>query len=254
MFFDTHAHYDDPMFDEDRDEILDNMRKNSVDFILNPGCDVKTSCTAIGLAERWDFLYGAAGIHPEQAVNAGEEDLSEIEKMLSHPKIKAVGEIGLDYYYEDLCPREKQKEIFRAQMELAKKYHLPVIVHDREAHEDSLKLVQEFPEVTGVFHCYSGSTDMARTLLEMGWYLSFTGVLTFKNARKAPEVVAMAPLERLMIETDCPYMAPVPNRGRRNSSLYIHYVAEKMAEIRGLEVEKIASITMENGKRFFHIP
>ncbi len=253
MIFDTHAHYDDPMFDQDRADILGRMEENGVGLILNPGCDVSTTQKAIAMAETYDFMYAAAGIHPEQASGVTEADLEQIEKALSHPKVKAVGEIGLDYYYEDLCPREKQKEIFRAQLELAKAYNLPVIVHDREAHEDCLSMVREYPEVTGVFHCYSGSVEMAKLLLQMGWYLSFTGVLTFKNAKKAPDVVAITPLDRLMVETDCPYMAPVPHRGKRNSSLYVHYVAEKMAEIKGLTLEEMIRITTENGKRFFGI-
>jgi TatD DNase family protein len=253
MIFDTHAHYDDPMFEEDRETLLSSMAENGVGLILNPGCDVETTGKAIQMAETHDFMYAAAGIHPEQADGVGQAQLDEIEKALAHPKVKAVGEIGLDYYYEDVCPREQQKRVFRAQMELAKQYHLPVIIHDREAHEDCLSMVQEYPEVVGVFHCYSGSVEMAKVLLKMGWYLSFTGVLTFKNAKKAPDVVAVTPLDRLMVETDCPYMAPVPHRGKRNSSLYVHYVAEKMAEIKGLSPEEMIRITTENGKRFFHI-
>ena len=176
-----------------------------------------------------------------------------MEALLSHPKIVAVGEIGLDYHWEDECPREKQKEVLIAQLELAKKHDLPVVIHDREAHGDSLAIVREFPDVTGVFHCFSGSPEMARELLDLGWYLGFDGPVTYKNARRAPEVAAVTPLDRMLIETDSPYMTPVPHRGERNDSAYVRLVAEKLAEWKGVPVEQLARATLENGKRLFRI-
>ena len=173
--------------------------------------------------------------------------------MTHHPKVKAVGEIGLDYYWQEV-PRDLQKEVFRAQLALAQRLDMPVIVHDREAHGDSLAIVKEFPGVRGVFHCYSGSVEDAKTLIKLGWHLSFTGTITFKNARKAPEVIAAVPLERMMVETDAPYLTPVPFRGKRNDSGYVHLVAEKIAQLKGLPAEQVERQTWENGVRFFGIP
>jgi TatD DNase family protein len=194
------------------------------------------------------------GSHPDAADEVNEEVLEEYRALCKlNEKVKAIGEIGLDYHYEDI-PREIQKKAFRAQMALAQELDLPVIVHERDAHEDGMKIVEEFPDVTGVFHCYSGSYEMARWLIARGWYIGFTGVLTFKNARKAIEVAANIPLDRIVIETDCPYMAPVPFRGKRNDPGLVCYMAEKLAELRGLTPEEAARITLENGKRLYRIP
>ena len=183
---------------------------------------------------------------------AFQQVLEEYRKLCKLPKVKAIGEIGIDYHYEDI-PRQLQLKAFRMQMELAREVKLPVIVHEREAHEDGMAVVKEFPDVTGVFHCYSGSAEMARQLVDLGWYIGFTGVLTFKNARKAIETAASIPLERIVLETDCPYMAPEPFRGKRNDPGYVYRMAEKLAEIRGLSVEEIQAITTENGKRLYRI-
>ena len=255
MLFDTHAHYDDERFDEDREALLATMPDHNVGLILNPGCDVETSRKAVELARRFPFVYAAVGLHPENIEDGWEADLETIRTLAQNePKVRAIGEIGLDYYWEkDERSRARQQVVFARQMELARALHLPVIVHDRDAHADSLEITRRYPDVTGVYHCYAGHVEMARELLERGYYLSFTGVITFKNARKAKEVIRETPIERLMIETDSPYMAPEPFRGRRNSSLYVHRMAETIAEIKGMEVSEVERITTENGKRLFGI-
>lgn len=253
MLFDTHAHYDDDWFDEDRDALLSSLPEKGVGLIVNPGITVETSRQAIAMAEKYPHMYAAVGIHPENCHDFVPEHIDELRRLAKHPKVVAIGEIGLDYYWDTNPPKEFQQEVLRAQMALARELKLPVIIHDRDAHADTLAIVKEFPEVTGVFHCYSGSVEDARTLVKMGWMLSFNGAATFKNARKAPEVIAEVPMERLMIETDAPYLAPVPYRGKRNDSGYVHLVAEKIAQIKGLTAEEVAQATWDNGKRFFHI-
>ena len=254
MLFDTHAHMDDRSFDEDRQELLTALPGKGISLLMNPGCSYESSCSAIALAEGYDYIYAAVGSHPDVADEVDEALIEKYRALcLQHPKVKAIGEIGLDYHYEDI-PRQIQKRAFRLQMELARELQLPVIVHEREAHEDGLKIVDEFPTVKGVFHCYSGSLEMAKELIKRGWYIGFTGVLTFKNARKAIEVAANIPLDRIVIETDCPYMAPVPFRGKRNDPGLVCYMAEKLAELRGLTPEEAARITLENGKRRYRIP
>ena len=253
MLFDTHAHMDDHAFDADRTQLLEGLPNQQIALLMNPGCSLESSRNASKLSQEYDYIYAAAGSHPDVADEVNEAVLEEYRTLCKlNPKIKAIGEIGLDYHYEDI-PREVQKEAFRAQMALARELNLPVIVHEREAHEDGLRIVDEFPTVKGVFHCYSGSLEMAKELIKRGWYIGFTGVLTFKNARKALEVASAIPLERIVIETDCPYMAPVPFRGKRNDPGYLCYMAEKLAQIRGLSVEEIGHITAENGKRLYRI-
>ena len=253
MLFDTHAHLDADAFDTDREELIASLPGQGLGLVMNPGCDLPSSLAAIALAEKYDFIWAAVGSHPD-AADLVDEALIERYCQLckAHPKVKAIGEIGLDYHYEDI-PREIQKKAFRMQMELARELDLPVIVHEREAHEDGMAIVEEFPEVSGVFHCYSGSLEMAKWLVARGWYIGFTGVLTFKNARKALEVAASIPLDRIVIETDCPYMAPDPFRGKRNDPGKIYRMAEKLAELRGLTVEEAQRITMENGRRLYRI-
>ena len=254
MLFDTHAHYDSRQFNPDRDEVLSGLKARGVSLVVNPGCDLPTSRTAVELAEQYPFLYAAVGFHPEELEGAELSDLEVIRELAKNEKVVAIGEIGLDYYWvKDEEGRRKEQDFFRAQMALAEELNLPVIVHDREAHGDTLAIVKEFPNVKGVFHCYSGSVEMARELVQMGWMISLTGVLTYKNARKSVEVVEAVPLEHLMIETDSPYMAPVPHRGKRNDSGYVLHVCEKMAEIKGISPEECAAVTLENGKRFFGI-
>ena len=251
--FDTHAHYDSGAFNADRLEVLASMPEKGVELILNPGCDLASSQTAVELAERFPFVYAAVGVHPSDCEGFSGETADTLKALAAHPKVRAVGEIGLDYHWEENPPRDLQREVFRAQMALAEELDLPVIVHDRDAHRDSLEIVRAFPGVRGVFHCFSGSAEMARELVERGWMISFTGVLTYSNARRAVEAAAAVPLDRLMIETDSPYMAPVPYRGKRNHSGYVRYVCERLAELKGVSFEECARITMENGKRFFGI-
>lgn len=253
MLFDTHAHMDDRAFDPDRRELLENFPLQGIGLIMNPGCSLESSRNAARLSQEYDYVYAAVGSHPDAADEVTEETLNIYRQLIQrNPKIRAIGEIGLDYHYEDI-PRDIQLRAFRMQMELAKELDLPVIVHEREAHEDGMKVVDEFPAVTGVFHCYSGSAEMAKELIKRGWYIGFTGVLTFKNARKAVEVASTIPLDRIVLETDCPYMSPEPFRGKRNDPGKLHRMAEKLAEIRGLSVEEIHALTMENGKRLYRI-
>ena len=254
MLFDTHAHMDDRAFDQDRESLLGSLPEKGICLLMNPGCSLESSYNAVKLANSHDYIYAAVGSHPDAADEVNEAVLEEYRKLCKlNPKVKAIGEIGLDYHYEDI-PRQLQLEAFRMQMELARELDLPVIVHERDAHEDGMRIVKnEFPTVKGVFHCYSGSAEMARQLVQLGWYIGFTGVLTFKNARKAVETAAALPLERIVLETDCPYMAPTPFRGKRNDPGYLYRMAEQLAEIRGLPVEEIHRITVENGKRLYRI-
>jgi len=251
--FDSHAHYNDRRFDDDRKELLSSMPENGVGYIMNVGCCLASSRDCVTLAETYDHIYCAVGSHPDHADEVNDEVLEKYRQMVAdHPKIKAIGEIGLDYYYEDI-PREIQKRAFRMQLELARELNLPVIIHERDAHGDAFDIVREFPDVRGVFHCFSGSREFARELVKRGWHIGFTGVITFKNARKAVETAEWVPLDRLLLETDCPYMAPEPFRGRRSDSTMVIKMAEKIADLRGLPVEDICRITRENTMRLFGI-
>ena len=252
MLFDTHAHMDDRAFDEDRDALLASLPEQGIGLLMNPGCSLASSRNAVALAERYDYIYAAVGSHPDAADEVNDQVLAEYRVLCKHEKVLAIGEIGLDYHYEDI-PRARQQAAFRAQMALAAELDLPVIVHEREAHEDGMRIVEDFPRVKGVFHCYSGSAEMAKWLVSRGWYIGFTGVLTFKNARKAVETAASIPLERIVLETDCPYMSPEPFRGKRNDPGRLYRMAEKLAEIRGLSVEEIHAITTENGKKLYRM-
>lgn len=253
MLFDTHAHLDDRAFDDDREALLASLPESGIGLLMNPGCSLSSSRAASKLAMENDFVYAAAGSHPDAADEVDDTVLEEYRKLCKlNPKIKAIGEIGLDYHYEDI-PREIQQRAFTAQLALARELDLPVIVHERDAHADGMEIIRRFPEVTGVFHCYSGSAEMARQLTELGWYIGFTGVLTFQNARRALEAAAAIPIDRIVLETDCPYMAPAPFRGRRNDPRYLYRMAEKLAQVRDLPVEEIHRITYENGKRLYRI-
>lgn len=253
MLFDTHAHYDDERFDGDREVLLASMPEKNVGLIVNPGCDIPSSRVAVELAGKFDFVYAAVGIHPENCADFESEQIEKLRELAKEPKVVAIGEIGLDYYWAENPPKDLQQKVLRRQLLLAQELRLPVIIHDRDAHADTMAIVREFPQVRGVFHCFAGSTEMARELIGMGWMLSFNGAATFKNARKAPEVIAAVPLEKLMIETDAPYLTPVPHRGERNDSSYVRFVAEKIAEIKGLSPEEVERVTWENGCRFFGI-
>lgn len=254
MYFDTHAHYDDERFDPDRAQVLAALPDSGVSLVLNPGCDVPSSRYAVELAQTWPHVYAAVGLHPENCGGCGDAELAEIRTLCSREKVVGVGEIGLDYYWAENPPREFQQAIFRSQLDLARELDLPVIVHDRDAHGDCLTIVSEYPELHGVFHCFSGSPELAQTLLERGWYLGFDGPVTYKNAKRAPEVIALCPMERILLETDSPYLAPVPHRGERNDSRNLPWIAAKIAEIKGCTPENVAQTAAENGKRLFRIP
>ncbi len=250
MIFDSHAHYNDKRFDDDRDTLLCDMLGSSVCGIINCGTDLASSLRSIELAETHDGMYAAVGFHPE-ALTDIERDYDACAALLSHDKVVAVGEIGLDYYW-DAFPRPVQQEWFVRQMQLAKEHNLPVIVHDRDAHEDTLTLLKQERPV-GVLHAFSGSEEMAKVVLDLGMYIGLGGVVTFQNARKTVEVAQMIPLDRLLLETDAPYMTPVPFRGRRNDSTMIRFVAARIAELRGMETDEILNITADNAKRLFGI-
>lgn len=254
MLFDTHAHYNDEQFDTDIDEVLSSMPENNVGLIMNPATKVSEFDEVIGMCDKYPFVYGAVGVHPEEVHTADEHTIEEIIKAARQPKIKAIGEIGLDYYWVK-DNKEIQKYWLGMQVDIARELKLPVIIHDREAHEDTLKVLKEHKvwECGGVFHCYSGSAQMLPEILDWGMYIGFGGALTFKKAQRPVAAAAAVPLDRLVIETDSPYMAPVPMRGKRNSSLYVHYVAQKIAEIKGMSEEQIESITFENGKKLYGI-
>ena len=253
MLFDTHAHLNDPAFDADRQELMESFAAAGVSLVMNAGCSLESSRQIVQMAEQYPWLYASVGSHPDSADEVDEAVLEEYRKLCKlSDKVKAIGEIGLDYHYEDI-PRDIQKQAFRMQLELARELDLPVIVHERDAHEDGMNMIREFPQVTGVFHCYSGSAEMARQLVDRGWYIGFTGVLTFKNARKAVETAASIPLDRIVLETDCPFMAPEPFRGKRNHPGYLYRMAEALAQIRGISVEEVHAATTENGKRLYRI-
>ena len=252
MYFDTHAHYDDEAFDADRDALLDTLLHGEVPLILDPGCTLASSRAALALAHRHEGLSAAVGIHPEELATREAADIDALRELAQDEKCVAIGEIGLDYYW-DAAHKEEQKQLFREQLVLALALDLPVIVHDREAHGDSLELVREYPGLRGVFHCYSGSAEMAKELLKLGWYLGFDGPLTYKNARKTVEVLELCPLDRILVETDSPYLSPVPMRGKRNDSRNLAYIIERLAGIKGISPEEAAGITLENGRKLFNI-
>ena len=253
MLFDTHAHMDDRAFDADREALLADLPGRGIGLLVNPGCSLAASRAACALAKKYDYIYAAVGSHPDAADEVNADCLESYRTLIrENPKVVAIGEIGLDYHYEDI-PRDIQKQAFRMQMALARELELPVIVHEREAHEDGMGILEEFPEVTGVFHCYSGSAEMAKVLVKKGWYVGFTGVLTFKNARRALEAAAAVPRDRVVIETDCPYMSPEPFRGQRNDPGRLYRMAEALAGLWGISPEEAQAITFENGKRLYRL-
>ena len=250
--FDTHAHYDDNQFDADRDLLLSGLPQAGVARVLCPGCNLRSSRTVVSLAEQYPFLYAAVGIHPHDAHTLSPNDIPELSRLATHNKVKAIGEIGLDFHY-DFSPRDAQLFCFRTQMELAYTLNLPVIIHDREAHEDTLRIVRDFPAVRGVFHCYSGSLEFAKILVNLGYSLSFNGIVTYKNARRALEVAAWIPADRLLLETDAPYLTPEPHRGRRNDSSRLPLICGTLAALRGVSAEELAEQTAKNAEGLFAI-
>ncbi|WP_053954862.1 TatD family hydrolase [Inediibacterium massiliense] len=254
MLFDSHAHLDDPRFDKDRDEIIKRAQENGISYIVNPGSDFETSVRSIEMAKEYDMVYAAVGVHPHDVKDMDEITLSLLKGLSKKPKVVAIGEIGLDYHY-DHSPRDLQREWFRRQIHLAKEVKLPIIIHDREANDDVLRILKEEEafETGVVLHCYSGSAELARQYIKLGAYISIAGPVTFNNARKTVEVVESIPLEYLFVETDSPYLTPVPYRGKRNEMSYVKYVAEKVANIKGISIEEVAHQTTENAKKFFNI-
>lgn len=251
--FDTHSHYDDEAFTEDREELLGLLPTKGVTGVLSCGINLVSSYENLKLAQKYDYIYCALGIHPENIADERKGDLELIKELLqTEPKAVAVGEIGLDYHYEDGAPREEQIDLFERQIEIAKELDLPVIVHDRDAHEDTFNILREM-RPKGVLHCYSGEKEQALQYTKMGFYIGMGGVVTFKNARKAVEVVEAIPIDKLLLETDCPYLAPTPHRGERNDSSLIAFVAEKIGEIRGMDPQKVLDITNNNAKEFLNI-
>ena len=251
--FDTHAHYDDEAFDTDRDTLLGELPSLGVSLIMYCGCDIVSSAHALDLAHQYDYVYCALGIHPEQAGEERKGDLDVIAELLeAEPKAKAVGEIGLDYHWEDNAPRETQLDLFERQLALSKDLDLPVIIHDRDAHQDTLDLLHKY-QPKGVLHCFSGSVEMMQEVVDLGMYIGLGGAVTFKGAKKPVRVAKAVPLDRLLLETDCPYMAPTPYRGNRNQSSYISAVAEFIADLRGLDPQEFTDQCNQNGRTLFDI-
>lgn len=247
--FDTHSHYDDMKFNPDREMVLDSLQSQGVSLVVSCGCDIDTTQFNFDLSQKYDYIYFAAGFHPENLDGANLDDLKIIEKFAKNSKCVAIGEIGLDYHWMN-SSKQEQKDFFEAQLELANKLDMPVIVHDREAHGDTLDILKQY-KPKGVLHCFSGSKEMAKEIIKLGMYIGLNGVVTFSNARKSLEVVKEIPLERLVLETDCPYLAPVPMRGKRNDSSYIPYTAEKIAQVLNIDTQELINITNTNGKRLF---
>ncbi|WP_291576064.1 TatD family hydrolase [Clostridium sp. UBA4548] len=253
MIFDSHSHYDDSQFNEDRDLVLKEIKEKGVIGVLNCGSDLRGLNMSIELAEKYDFVYAAVGIHPEYAQIVDENLIEQIKNHAKNPKVRAIGEIGLDYYWEENPPREVQKKAFRMQMEAARELNLPVVIHDREAHQDTLEIMKEFSQVKGVVHCFSGSVEFAKECLKLGYYIGITGVVTFKNAKVIKEVVKAVPIDKLLVETDCPYMAPTPYRGKRNQSNYIEYIIEEIADLKGITKEDVEKNTIKNTKNLLNL-
>ena len=254
MLFDSHAHYDDEKFDNDRSEVINKANENGVSYILNAATDTMSAKVSISLAEKFEFVYAAVGVHPHNIGDMTDDTLTEIASLADNDKVVAIGEIGLDYYY-DTAPRDQQRYWFSKQIDLAKELKLPIIIHDRDSHEDVVNIIKSegVKDVGGVFHCFSGSVEMARVVLDNNLYISVGGAVTFKNARKLLDVVKYVPIDRLLIETDCPYLTPEPYRGKRNDSGFVRLVAEKIAQIKELEFEEVAQFTLNNAKRLFRI-
>ena len=252
FLYDTHAHLNDTRFNEDRDAVIAKIKNSGVGLVNNIAFDIPSSLDSIALAEKYDFIYATVGVHPSDVNTMTDAHIETLRKLAAHPKVVAIGETGLDYHYDDADP-EKQKFWLRAQLDLAKELNMPVVIHDRDSKGECIAILKEKQITNGVVHCFSGSAETAKEIIKMGLYISFTGVITFKNARRAIEALRVIPIERLFIETDCPYMAPEPFRGQRNDSSMVYRIAEKIAEVKELPVEDVIRITRENGMSFFGI-
>lgn len=260
MIFDTHAHYDDKAFDEDRDRLIESLAENGIVGVCNVGARLEGSRNSIRLAEKYDFFYAAVGIHPDDCMDMDETWTDELAKMAEHEKVVAVGEIGLDYHgfgvYENKVPKELQKKWFRSQLELAMRLDLPVIIHSRNAAEDTLSMMREAHGAGlkgGIIHCFSYSQETAKEYVNMGFYLGFGGVVTYEGQRKLTKVLGVTPMENIVLETDCPYLAPAPHRYERNSSLYLPLVRDKIAEIKGISPDEVEEISYRNALRVYGI-
>ena len=253
MLFDSHAHLDDEKFDEDREEVIARSLKNGVAGIINAGSCMASSARSVALAAQYDSIYAAVGIHPHDAKSAQEADYAQLAAWAQLEKVVAIGEIGLDYYY-DFSPRDLQRTVFIRQIDVARQMDMPFIIHDRDAHGDILDVLKkEAKGLTGVLHCFSGSLEMAKEVIKLGFYISIAGPVTFKNAAKFPEIIKNVPLERLLVETDCPYLTPHPHRGKRNEPAYVKIVAEQVAHLREMDLADLAKATTENTKNLFKI-
>lgn len=250
MYFESHAHYDDRRFKEDREELLGLLPSCGVDYVVNVGCDIKSAKQSIRLAERYDYVYAAVGIHPHELYDMSSQTIEELRRLSQHKKVVAIGEMGLDYYY-DRHPRELQQFWFRQQLRLAESVNKPVIIHSRDASQETFDIMASSNVRRGVIHCYSGAAPMAVDYANMGFYIGIGGVVTFPNAKKMVEVVEALSLDKILIETDSPYLAPAPNRGKRNDSRNLSYIVNKIAEIKGETPEKVAEITADNAKKLF---
>ena len=254
MIFDTHAHYDDKQFDQDREELLASMKDHGIGTIVDVGSNMETSAWIVEAVKRYEMMYGAVGVHPSDTAEMTSADIDTLKKYASMEKIVAIGEIGLDYYWDE-PEREIQKKWFEAQMELAREVKLPIIIHSRDAAKDTYDIMKALhaEDIGGVVHCFSYSKEMARQFLDMGFYIGIGGVVTFKNAKTLKEVAAYAPLDRIVLETDCPYLSPEPNRGKRNSSLNLNYVAEMISQIKGIDKEQLITVTEENARKLYRM-
>ncbi|MDD6308417.1 MAG: TatD family hydrolase [Clostridia bacterium] len=252
MYFDSHAHYTDEAFAADRESLIKSLPGEGIEGFVNIGASIAESMHAVNLAEQYPYAYAAIGVHPENAAEVTAQGIEQLRRLSEHEKVVAIGEIGLDYHYDDV-PRDVQKDAFRKQLALAESTGLPVVIHDREAHGDTMDILRKHLKTGGVMHCFSGSTELAREVLDLGMYIALGGVVTYKNAVKTVEVAKTVPLDKLLLETDCPYLSPVPNRGKRNSSLNLPFTAAKIAEVRGISIAEVAARTTENAKRLFGI-
>lgn len=252
MYFDSHTHYDDERFDEDRKQLLEELPLRGVSYVVNAAASMKSAHTSVQLADEYEYIYATVGVHPHEVESMTDKDIEILRNLAKHPKVVAIGEIGLDYYY-DFSPRELQREWFSAQLGLAKELNLPVVIHSREACQQTFDMIIESEINQGVIHCFSGSKELAKEYVKRGFYIGIGGAITFKNARKTLEVVQDIPLDRILIETDCPYLTPVPHRGKRNDSSYLVHVVDKIAEIKGLSTEEVSKVTRDNAKKLFKI-
>lgn len=250
MYFESHAHYDDERFDEDRDTLLASFPAEGIETVVNASSDIKSSKASIALSEKYPFFYAAVGVHPHEVENITEADIDELRELSKHPKVVAIGEIGLDYYY-DLSPRDLQRHWFKRQLELADELKMPVIIHSRDAAQECLDIIKNSNVRNGVIHCYSGSAEMAEEYIKMGFYIGVGGSLTFKNNKKGVETVERIPIEKILIETDSPYLAPVPYRGKRNDSRLLKYVVERISQIKNIPENDICNITKNNAQNLF---